>query len=57
LSPRNEVQAVMKRMGAAPQCTILCASKAPPAPVRKPTRKPTRKPEPQVTLGTGTLNG
>ncbi len=45
-SPRQETLGLRKRMGATPQCTVLCAGKQPTTtPSSKPKPKPTRKPQ------------
>lgn len=47
-SPRREMLALRKRLGATPPCTVLCASKQ--QPVRsRPTPQPTTKPKPKRT--------
>ena len=52
-SPREEMLALRKRVGATPQCTVRCASKVQPPqwqPQRTvPTQRPTPKPKPKRT--------
>ncbi|MFS1300334.1 M23 family metallopeptidase [Streptosporangium longisporum] len=50
LSPREEMQTVMNRTGAAPRCFTLCASKPQPA-KKKPRPSPTPEEPEQITLG------
>jgi|GEM_PF-405386 len=49
-SPRKEMLALRKRLGATPPCTVLCTSKQPQPPVQtRPTQRPTQKPKPKPT--------
>lgn len=43
-SPRKEVLSLRKRLGATPQCTVLCTERQQPTPTQKPTQKPKPKP-------------
>ncbi|MFF5213427.1 M23 family metallopeptidase [Streptosporangium sp. NPDC000396] len=49
LSPRDEMQTVMNRTGAAPKCVTLCTSKPKPKP--KPTEKPPKPNDEHIVVG------